>query len=101
MRGLKICLLISAAALGAPGAAEEPQVDWSCDDSARLADQLSNRFGATKRAEGQRAPDTSLEVWIVQGSGDWTLLQRYDNGTSCIIATGEYWEMLPIGEDPA
>jgi hypothetical protein len=101
MRELFLCLLIAGFGLIALVTAAEPVDARICDDSARLSAQLANRLGAEKRAEGQRAPDTSLEVWVVQGSGHWTMLQRYDNGTSCIIATGEYWETLPVGEDPA
>ncbi|KIN78776.1 putative signal peptide protein [Sulfitobacter mediterraneus KCTC 32188] len=49
---------------------------------------------AERRALGFRGPETLLEVWIDPRTQDWTLVQTYTNGTSCIIAMGEHWEDL-------
>jgi hypothetical protein len=73
--------------------------DLVCDDTARLQDQLITIVGAEKRGYGLRDPEAMLEIWIVPESGDWSVVQNYANGTSCIMAMGEYWQgLLP---DPA
>ena len=41
-----------------------------------------------------RGPDALVEVWIEPRTGDWTLVQSYANGTSCILAMGEHWETI-------
>jgi hypothetical protein len=71
-----------------------------CDDRARLENQLSHIVGATRQSRGLRGPDALIEVWIEPRSGNWTMVQSYANGTSCIIAVGEHWELLK-DPDPA
>ncbi len=68
--------------------------DVVCDDTARLENQLTNVVGAERRAQGVRDPDALIEIWIVPRNGDWTMVQNYANGTSCILAMGENWEQL-------
>ena len=73
--------------------------DVSCDDSARLSRTLSQVLGAERQGMGLRDPETTIEVWVVARNGDWLLVQTYTNGTSCIVAMGEYWE--GPGQGPA
>ncbi len=80
--------------LAFPAAAQTQTTDVTCDDSARLEQMLSTVMRAERRAFGLRGPETLLEVWIDPRTQDWTLVQTYTNGTSCIIAMGEHWEDL-------
>lgn len=77
-----------------PAVAQTQTADVTCDDSARLERMLSTVMRAERRALGLRGPETLLEVWIDPRTQDWTLVQTYTNGTSCIIAMGEHWEDL-------
>ncbi|MEP4195249.1 MAG: hypothetical protein ABJL99_06365 [Aliishimia sp.] len=77
-----------------PAVAQAQTADVTCDDSARLEQMLSTVMHAERRAFGLRGPETVLEVWIDPRTQDWTLVQTYTNGTSCIIAMGENWEDL-------
>ena len=78
--------------IACPAVAQTQTADVTCDDSARLEHMLSNAMHAERRALGLRGPETVLEVWIDPRTQDWTLVQIYTNGTSCIIAMGEHWE---------
>ena len=76
--------------------AQERMTDVSCDDSARLARTLTDVLGAERHGVGLRDPETMVEVWVTQASGDWLIVQSYANGTSCIVAMGQDWQaMLP------
>lgn len=77
-----------------PVVAPAQTADVTCDDSARLQQMLSTVMHAERRALGLRGPETVLEVWIDPRTQDWTLVQTYTNGTSCIIAMGQHWEDL-------
>jgi hypothetical protein len=68
--------------------------DLVCDDTARLQDQLTTVVGAEIHGYGLRDPEAMLEIWIVPETGAWTVVQNYANGTSCIMAMGEYWQGL-------
>ena len=75
-----------------PAYAQGRMSDLRCDDSQRLTQTLTTVLGAERRAMGLRDPDTMLEVWVENKSGDWMIVQNYSNGTSCIVAIGEHWE---------
>ena len=83
--------------LSAPGISQAKMVDVSCDDTARMTSTLQNTLGAERQGMGLRDPETMLEIWVTQGSGDWVIVQNYANGTSCIVAMGEHWEGTKIG----
>lgn len=85
-------LLFLAGFMAFPALTQTPNTDVTCDDSARLERMLSTVMHAERRALGLRGPDTVLEVRIDPRTQDWTLVQTYSNGTSCIIAIGEHWE---------
>lgn len=97
LKSLALTILISSLA----GTVQARMADISCDDSARLTRTLETVLGAERRSMGLRDPETVLEVWVSQKSGDWTIVQNYSNGTSCIVAAGEHWETLGGVEDPA
>lgn len=87
-------LLFLAGFVAFPAVAQAQMADVTCEDSARLERMLSTVMHAERRAFGLRGPETLLEVWIDPRTQDWTLVQTYTNGTSCIIAMGENWEDL-------
>lgn len=93
-------LAFSTLALGSQAEASTIS-DLFCDDSARLERQLLTIHGAQKQGYGMRGPDALLEMWIAPSSGDWTLVQNYADGRSCIVAIGEHWEKIPTENDPA
>jgi hypothetical protein len=99
MRSL-LALTFCALAIGS-GSEGATISDLFCDDSARLEKQLLTIHGAQKLGRGMRGPDALLEVWIAPNSGDWTLVQSYAHGTSCIVAMGEHWEEIASKADPA
>lgn len=89
--------LLSAQPVMAQGAVS----DLFCDDSLLLEQKLERVMGASKMGAGMRGPDAMLEIWITPRNGDWTLVHRYANGRSCIVAIGENWENTAPSQDPA
>ena len=88
--------LILSASLFVPALTEAKMADVSCDDSSRMTHTLSQVLGAERQGMGLRDPETMLEVWVTRKNGDWMIVQKYANGTSCIVAMGEHWEnVLP------
>ena len=75
-----------------PQGAQAQFSDLFCDDTSRLHEQLQTVGGASPQASGIRDPDAMIQIWIVPSNGDWTIVQNYANGTSCVLAMGEYWE---------
>ncbi len=97
----RLSALLLCTTLASPLQAAGAISDLFCDDSTRLEHQLLSVHGATKLGRGMRGPDALLEIWITPNNGDWTLVQSYANGTSCIVAIGENWEDTITRQDPA
>ena len=93
----KICLFMLV--LGLPLEGNARLADVTCEDSLRLSHTLSKVMGAERQGTGLRYPETLVEIWITPSNGDWLIVQNYTNGTSCIVAMGEYWEATP--QEPA
>ena len=91
------CIVSLLACFALPHSGQANIADVSCDDTARLTATLTEVLGAERQGTGLRDPDTMLEVWVTQGSGDWVIVQNYANGTSCIVAMGEHWENHQAG----
>ncbi|MEM6888540.1 MAG: hypothetical protein AAF636_10430 [Pseudomonadota bacterium] len=75
-----------------------------CDDRERLHQQISGIREVQKVGQGMRGPHALLEIWVEPDSGDWTMVQTYANGTSCVLAMGEHWQLLETSatnEEPA
>nr|WP_321362682.1 hypothetical protein [uncultured Celeribacter sp.] len=71
-----------------------------CGSKAEIHAKLTRQFGAVKTGAGLRGPEAMMEIWTNPKSGDWTLVQTYVEGRSCIVAMGEYWEDLAPTEAP-
>ena len=82
--------LIPLLVLATPVAAESPIAEVICAPRDELVQRLA---GASVTGAGLRDTETVLEVWT-KASGDWTLVQSYANGTACILAMGEAWEVV-------
>lgn len=89
---MKRCVLLLSVCVTLPAFAQAGISDVSCDDSARMTETLKVVWGAERQGVGMRDPETMIEIWVTARNGDWLILQNYANGTSCIVAMGEYWE---------
>ena len=77
-------------AAAGPAAAQSPIAEVICVSRAELVVRLP---GAEMSGSGLRDTETVLEVWT-SPSGDWTIVQSYADGTTCILAMGVAWEMM-------
>lgn len=75
-----------------PVMAQSPVAEVICLPRAELLQRLK---GADLAGSGLRDEEVVLEVWS-RPSGDWTLVQSYANGMSCILAMGEVWEAVVL-----
>ena len=75
--------------------------DVHCDRRDALVTWLEGFVGAELQGGGLRGPDAVVELWAVPSSGDWTLVQSYPDGRSCVVAMGEHWEARSPLPDPA
>jgi hypothetical protein len=78
---------------GLPVAADTPIAQVVCAPRVQLEQRLAQQYRASLQASGLRDSDAVLEIWA-DGHGRWSLVQRWANGQSCIIAMGEDWTAI-------
>ncbi|AJE48254.1 hypothetical protein [Celeribacter indicus] len=90
---LALPALVVFAAAGAAQAVS-PIAEVVCGPREEIAAKLGRQFGAVRTGSGLRGPEAVLEIWTNPQSGEWTLVQAYVEGRSCILAMGEAWETV-------
>ncbi len=97
----RLIALLAAAFLAAPAHAGSRIADVICETRDVMLLRLEQTHGAKRQGRGIRGPDVILEIWSIPSTGEWTLVQNYASGKSCIVAMGKGWEMLAEPADPA
>lgn len=92
MSVIRTALFVTACAVATPVAAATPIAEVVCAPSEEMAQRLTQQHGVTRQGLGLRDPDSRMELWSSQKTGDWTLVVAYASGRSCIVAMGRYWE---------
>ncbi len=98
---MKKAIILGALFALFPHTGHAQMTETVCEDTARLEKQIFGKTGAMILGYGLRGPDSFIEIWVEPESRDWTLVQTYTNGTSCVMAMGEHWEVPQAGDDPA
>jgi hypothetical protein len=86
-----------SAAANAGGSADGVRI---CGERAMLLEQFALQHDETPQALGLGADGGVIEV-LVSPEGGWTMLVTYPDRPTCVIATGDHWEMLQLAGDPA
>jgi hypothetical protein len=75
-----------------------------CAPRAMVVAQLAERYGEARRGIGMAGSTAVVEVFV-SDSQSWTITVTTPNGMSCLLASGQGWEMLqdalPAKGDPA
>ena len=66
-----------------------------CGERSKLMDHLEQKFSEQPIAMGLTSKGAVLEV-LTSPSGSWTFLVTEPSGRTCLVASGESWESLPI-----
>lgn len=90
MRHFLILTMIASFALAEPAQAE--QTSPACGDRADIITQLKNHHHETPTGFGLTGNGAVVEL-MTSDEGSWTLLLSFPNGRSCLMGTGEGWEL--------
>lgn len=94
----QVIFLTLAVTLAGPAVAASPIAEILCAPRDELVQKLTTQFSAQQTGIGMRDPDSVMEVWTSDRSGEWTLVLSYTDGNSCIVAMGQHWQAV---ENPA
>lgn len=94
MRPVFISLSVASLAAPVQGHAASPIAEVICAPRHELVQTLRGQFGEQQMGVGMRGPESVMEIWTSDKSGDWTLVMSYTDGRSCIVAIGENWQQI-------
>lgn len=83
------CLL--AAVLAQPAVAEHP----SCAERAVVIRHLAHNYSEQPVAIGLASNGGVVELLRSSSGGTWTIIITKTDGTACMIAAVEHWELVP------
>jgi hypothetical protein len=66
-----------------------------CAKRSDVVAHLAGRFGEAPMARGLSESGTLLEIFASPDGASWTAIATYADGTSCLIASGRFWESTP------
>lgn len=66
-----------------------------CGARDQIVAQLGNRYGERVRSIGLAPRNRIVEVFASDETGSWTITITSADGTTCLIASGGYFETLP------
>jgi hypothetical protein len=69
-----------------------------CAKRSDVVAHLAERFHEAPLARGLSENGALLEIFATQDGASWTALATYADGTSCLIASGRFWESSPAIE---
>ena len=91
-------VLAAAAALAlsapVPVAAEQPS-QTTCIKRVQLLQHLAAQFQEKPIAAGLTENGWLLEVYASRAGETWTIAMTMPNGTTCLVASGQEWQLLP------
>lgn len=86
---------IAAALLLIAMSAAAAQAQSVCGDRAKIIKVLAGKYKETPAAFGIAGSRNLVELFT-SPSGSWTMLMTEPKGVTCILATGQGWEELPV-----
>ena len=91
--GLGVALVIAA-----PAEAQTLQIQ--CGPHQELSEVLRERYGESVRGAGAAVGGEAVfSVWVNPRTETWTITVRDVSGQFCIVAVGEGWQALALGQD--
>lgn len=87
---LSFGLFIGAVLCAAPIRAQSS----GCAPHAQVLEQLADRYGESRQTIGLGANNSVVETWANPDSGTWTITVTSPGGPTCLVASGQAFELL-------
>ena len=65
----------------------------NCGPRDQVVQHLTESFGETRQSIGLGADNAVIEVFTSE-TGSWTITVTYPNGATCLVASGQAFEVL-------
>jgi hypothetical protein len=90
-----LSLVAALAAISLASIAGFAEAAPQCGSHDKIVDALGNKFKETRRVMGVVNSKAVMEIFM-SPQGTWTIVITDTSGISCISASGEEWQDVPI-----
>lgn len=87
-------LLTASTAFATIMTASAASAEPNCGPRAAVIAHLSDTFGESRQSIGMGQEGRVVEVFASLETGSWTITVTLPNGTTCLVAAGEAFEVL-------
>jgi len=77
------------------------QQNRNCADRALVLDRLASAYGESRQSIGLGANNAVVEVFASTETGTWTITVTAPTGVTCLVASGQAFEVLGEELSPA
>ncbi len=84
---------VAPTGLVAPAMAQQQQM--ACAERGALVGQLQEKYNEQAQGVGLTGNGAVMEL-LTSDKGTWSLIVTMPNGKSCLIATGDEWQQVPV-----
>ena len=90
-----LSLVAALAAISLASIAGKAEAAPQCGNHDKIADVLGKKFKETRRVMGVVNSKAVMEMFM-SPQGTWTMVITDTSGNSCITASGEEWQDVPV-----
>jgi hypothetical protein len=76
------------------------QAHPACSSHGDVVKMLDQQFSEVPTAVGLQANGHLLQVFAAKDGSSWTIVTTRPDGTSCLVAVGHDWELMPVALGP-
>ena len=93
--------LCAFAALACAASSSKAQSARNCADRERVVTRLAESYGEVRQSIGLGTNNSIVEVFASNETGTWTITVTSPSGITCLVATGQAFEMTRDVLEPA
>ena len=90
-----LSLVAALAAISLVGIAGKAEAAPQCGNHDKIVEVLGDKFKETRRVMGVVNSTAVMEIFM-SPQGTWTMVITDTRGLSCITASGEEWQDVPV-----
>ena len=91
-----IAAALAASMLPLPASAQQGVPAANCVKRSQLLERLAQKVHEQPVAGGLTDNGLLLEVYASRNGETWTLAMTLPNGTTCLVASGQEWQLRPL-----
>lgn len=93
---LVLTTFVGSALVATPAESQMARPQSMCGKRIDMVRQLAEKYGESRRSLGLAGGNGIFELFASGSTGSWTILLTSPQGTACLMAAGEAFQIEPV-----